>query len=620
MDQFQQTRVIDEKRQNILQAIISVLKAQKDCDPPRPEPSRWAERLVKDLLLALGQEWNRCPILRRASPEGGALEMLKTLYKHRSQLDLPDSEFVLYLAGTKFDEVEMPYEWHRYRPNATHFHILQFPFIFPASLLVLFFRSLNLRLMKDSHENAMGILANAKVQLVHDTWHVKGYEEILEKSRAHMASYFVMTIRRDHVLEDALGQVWRRERQELTRPLRVRLGHEAGEEGLDHGGVQQELFRLIFAEAFDEKYGLFHTDSATHMTWFNPASVEPLYKYEALGVLFALAIYNGVVVSINMPQAFYRKLLGLKVKTVQDIEDGWPEVAKSLSQLLSWEDGDVSESIGVNYTFSYSDFESLVTLDMSRGQHSPICTSSSDQMVSERTSNGRDSNTEGPGIERTLSNGTSNTDDPHPTATSSNDSSSTHDPSFEQNPRHSDPEDTDPPLVTNQNRAAFVTDYITYLTDTTVRAQFSAFRHGLFTAIAPETLALFTPSVFKGLVEGLPRDQPLDVAQWQAITAYDNGYTAASPVIVWFWDILANDFSQDQLRSLLAFVTASDRLSVSGWTGMTFVIQMNGDNDGRLPTSSTCYGYLMLPQYSSREVLKSRLEWAVGQAWGFWMI
>jgi len=40
------------------------------------------------------------------------------------------------------------------------------------------------------------------------------------------------------------------------RPLKIRLGEEAGEEGLDSGGVQQEFFRLAVAEALNPDYGM----------------------------------------------------------------------------------------------------------------------------------------------------------------------------------------------------------------------------------------------------------------------------------------------------------------------------------------------------------------------------
>ena len=70
-----------------------------------------------------------------------------------------------------------------------------------------------------------------------------------------MNNYLVLEIRRDKVLTDAMNQLWRRERRELLRPLKVRMGMEEGEEGVDHGGVQQEFFRVAIGEALNPDYG-----------------------------------------------------------------------------------------------------------------------------------------------------------------------------------------------------------------------------------------------------------------------------------------------------------------------------------------------------------------------------
>ena len=80
--------------------------------------------------------------------------------------------------------------------------------------------------------------------------------------------------------------------------------------------------------------------------------MEPLYKFEALGILMSLAVYNAVTLPITFPLAFYRKVLGLKVKKLEHITDGWPDLVKGLSTLLEF-DGDVAEAISRTYEFSY---------------------------------------------------------------------------------------------------------------------------------------------------------------------------------------------------------------------------------------------------------------------------
>lgn len=113
-----------------------------------------------------------------------------------------------------------------------------------------------------------------------------------------------------HLRADAMDQIWRRERREMLKPLRVRIGAQEGEEGEDHGGVQQEFFRIAIGEAMKADYGLFATDAQTRMSWFQPGSLEPPYKFEMLGLLTSLAVYNGLTLPFSFPLALYRKLLG----------------------------------------------------------------------------------------------------------------------------------------------------------------------------------------------------------------------------------------------------------------------------------------------------------------------
>ena len=79
--------------------------------------------------------------------------------------------------------------------------------------------------------------------------------DYLNRLRKTLANYFVLKVSRSNMTTDALNQIWRRERREMLKPLRVLLGADEGEEGEDHGGVQQEFFRVVMGEALKEDYG-----------------------------------------------------------------------------------------------------------------------------------------------------------------------------------------------------------------------------------------------------------------------------------------------------------------------------------------------------------------------------
>ena len=134
-------------------------------------------------------------------------------------------------------------------------HILDFPFLFPPSALVAYFRSINHTAMYSAYRDA--VAASRLCDGV--TWPDRstGRGSIRLHERLHYATteYLVLEARREHILMDAMNEIYRRQKRELMRPLKVRI---VGEEGVDHGGVQQEFFRLAIAEALNPDYGTSH--------------------------------------------------------------------------------------------------------------------------------------------------------------------------------------------------------------------------------------------------------------------------------------------------------------------------------------------------------------------------
>ena len=153
--------------------------------------------------------------------------------------------------------MEIPGEWAAcfYAQDKEFVHLLDFPFLFPPSILVSYFRALCYDAMYDASENAVvaqHLTARMTFANSHTTLGRIPRRDQLSKGQT---AYFTLDVRREYVLTDAMDQIWRRQGRELTRPLKVRMGMGEGEEGVDHGGVQQEFFRVAIAEALDPKYG-----------------------------------------------------------------------------------------------------------------------------------------------------------------------------------------------------------------------------------------------------------------------------------------------------------------------------------------------------------------------------
>ena len=64
-------------------------------------------------------------------------------------------------------------------------------------------------------------------------------------------------------------------------------------------------------------------------------------------------------------------------------------------------------------------------------------------------------------------------------------------------------------------------------------------------------------------------------------------------------------------------VSDSDRSPIDGLSKMGFVISRNGDDDARLPSAHTCFNHLLLPQYSSKEILAARVKYCIQESEGF---
>lgn len=540
------------------------------------------ETRVPTLLLdwaraVMLHDWEGNPEVPGDGPFGGALALVDAMFKKRQTLLLGDTQFRSDYFAERLDAVDMPVAWISHVSTRQKVHLLDFPYLFNPSTLVSYFRSINFSRMSRAYEEASSL--NGRMQtimmqgnLIMQPRHKRVLQDMLLTASS---KYLVLSIDRDNVIKNAFDQLWQREERELLRPLKVHLGEGQGEEGFDSGGVQQEFFRLAFAEALNPAYGAFTVDDRTRMTWFRPSSPEELWKFELIGLLVSLAVYNGLTLPVTFPKALYRKLIGEPVTELHHIADGWPDLASGLTQLLEWDekDGLVEDVFARTYEFSAEAFGQPITREMKPPKPREEPWPQFPKMSAER--------------------------DP---------SASPPLPPHAANP-------DDAPLVTSANRSAYVYDYIRYLTDVSVRPQYEAFARGFRTCFHPKSLALLTSNVLQSLVEGV---QEIDVSELRRYTRYV-GWDAGHRAVRDFWSIVKR-YDDGMKRKLLEFVTASDRLPVGGVKNMNFVVQKNGvetGDGGHLPTAYTCYGTLLLPEYKDKDVLRERLAMALENAQGF---
>jgi hypothetical protein len=109
-----------------------------------------------------------------------------------------------------------------------------------------------------------------------------------------------------------------------------------------------------------------------------------------------------------------------------------------------------------------------------------------------------------------------------------------------------------------------------------------------------------------------------DVEELKKNVVFGGGYSEHSTTVKQLWEVLSEEFSDEDRSAFLAFVTSAPRPPLLGFRVMhpKFGINRVPDRD-RLPTSSTCANLLKLPDYQDAWTLKQKLLAAIYSQSGF---
>ncbi|KAJ8298474.1 hypothetical protein KUTeg_025005 [Tegillarca granosa] len=166
-------------------------------------------------------------------------------------------------------------------------------------------------------------------------------------------------------------------------------------------------------------------------------------------------------------------------------------------------------------------------------------------------------------------------------------------------------------FVNQENKKEFVDLYSDFLLNKSIEKQFRAFKRGFHMVTNESPLrVLFRPDEVELLICG---------SSVKNATDYDGGFTAESPSVRHFWEVV-HEFTEEQKRQLLQFTTGTDRVPVGGLAKLKLTIARNGPDSERLPTAHTCFNVLLLPDYSTKEKLQERLLKAITYSKGFGML
>jgi hypothetical protein len=127
-------------------------------------------------------------------------------------------------------------------------------------------------------------------------------------------------------------------------------------------------------------------------------------------------------------------------------------------------------------------------------------------------------------------------------------------------------------------------------------------------------IAAFNPEELEQVISGIPI---INATDWQLYADYPSQCTADSPVVSWFWEYVET-LDQAALRRLLFFITGATRPPSGGFAYLKhlgtngsferFKIILSGHGDSGYPAAQTCFYTLILPIYSSKEILIEKFK------------
>lgn len=610
----------------LLKSLLGYLSLS-DLDAPWP-PKYWRVSVWIHLMeFAFQNIWDGHTAIATSSPAGCILEVIETLIEEdwRQAHDNDDSPF-----GGIWTELSKTWRqqgiygmrwvwrhldigsacdsWLSHVPQEGVRHIFSYRFLFSDYDHWECFRTLCHGRMRKACKAASFVnYARSRIypHLTHE------YDSYLDRRlRVAQESYLVLKISRENILADALDQLWQKETRQLHKPLRVRMGSDEGEIGHDLGGVQVEFFNMLCHQLFKVEQSLFVTDEQTQLSWFKVGSLEPLYRYELLGVLFGLAVYNGITLPVSFPLVFYKKLMGFPTH-VNDLEEGWDDVHKSLFQLQTYS-GDVENDLALEHIYTISANGVDLGIDITRHGCDEDPNRPHDITESVRVFFVHAHKHHVPKkVKPVKENGVVQIDD-EATNMSATEKPKVEDLRWPGWKFTRTVQGKGPLPVTNSNRGKYSWHYASWILDYSIRPQFYAFAAGFYQVLDLRTIRILPPEAFKKLIEG---QKTIHVIDLKRLVTYE-GYTATSDQIKWFWEVI-EEYSQEKLGLLLEFVTGSKRLPASGQHTLRFnITRMDGETQA-LPQSSTCFGNLLLPTYRSKEVMKQKLDIALEHSLGF---
>lgn len=188
--------------------------------------------------------------------------------------------------------------------------------------------------------------------------------------------------------------------------------------------------------------------------------------------------------------------------------------------------------------------------------------------------------------------------------------------------------------VTSENACEYVDRVFEYILSTGVEKQIKAFREGFNKVFPIHHLEIFYENEIDLMVCGDVNSDQWTFETISSAMRCDHGYSSDSGPVVNLIKVLLELDNQDK-RRFLKFVTGSPRLPAGGFLALNprlTIVRKGPDlsgpispksgedarklSDNDLPSVMTCANYFKLPPYSSKDILKNRLLFAIREGQG----
>lgn len=383
----------------------------------------------------------------------------------------------------------------------------------------------------------------------------------------------LVTVHRSRIVEDGYRQLALLPPHALKGVIRVKFVNEQGldEAGVDQDGVFKEFLEETIKRVFNPSLNLFKVTSEERLYPSPTSHIQEnhLQLFEFIGRMLGKAIYEGIVVEVPFASFFLSQVLGHQhsalYSSIDELPSLDPDLYKSLTYIKHY-DGDVRD---LDLTFSYDDdcMGQVVTHELIPGGRAVP--------------------------------------------------------------------------VTNENKISYIHLMAHFRMHVQINEQTAAFIRGFRSIVHHEWLAIFSTPEVQRLISGDTLE--VDLEDLRRHTRYYGGFHDNHRVIGWLWDILDRDFTPHERSLFLKFVTSCSKPPLLGFahldppfsircvevsddqdTGDTVGSVLRGffavrkkDPVNRLPTSSTCFNLLKLPNYQKKATLREKLRYAITSNTGF---